>query len=82
MSDIKLIDIGNVGDFAKPACILIEKVSYALGAPFIPWQMKRIAQAEAEADLIKAEGEVKKNGSMKNRVGNQTLICRTKNKSY
>ncbi len=44
----------NLGDLSKPATVLIEKVSDAVGAVFKPYQIKRIAKAEAEADKIKA----------------------------
>ena len=37
---------------------LIEKVSSALGGVFEPWQIKRVAKAEAEASLIKVESEI------------------------
>jgi len=43
----------NLGDLSKPATILIEKISDAIGALYKPKQIKRIAQAEAEAEKIK-----------------------------
>lgn len=48
----------NIGDLAKPATTLIEKISDATGALLQPWQMKRIAKAEVEANKIKALGEL------------------------
>lgn len=48
----------NVGDISKPANTLIEKVSEAVGGIFKPYQIKRTAKAEAEAALIKAQGEI------------------------
>jgi hypothetical protein len=48
----------NVGDLAKPADTLIKKISAAVGGIFQPFQIKRIAKAEAEASLIRAEGEI------------------------
>jgi hypothetical protein len=43
----------NFGDLSKPATVLIEKVSNAIGTIFEPYQIKRIALAEAEALKIK-----------------------------
>jgi hypothetical protein len=45
----------NLGDLSKPADTLIKKVSKAVGGVFAPWQIKRIAKAEAEAAIIKAQ---------------------------
>lgn len=47
----------NLGDLTKPAEILIAKISDAVGGVFSPWQTKRVAKAEAEANLIKAKSE-------------------------
>ena len=44
----------NLGDLSKPATVLIEKISDAVGAVFEPYQIKRLARAEAEAEKIKA----------------------------
>ena len=44
----------SLGDLSKPATVLIEKISDAIGALYKPRQIKRIAQAEAEAEKIKA----------------------------
>jgi len=43
----------NLGDLSKPATVLIERVSDAVGAVFKPYQIKRIAKAESEANKIK-----------------------------
>ena len=48
----------NLGDLAKPATVLIEKISDAIGGIFKPFQIRRVAQAEAEADKIKAIAQV------------------------
>ena len=48
----------NLGDLAKPAVVLIEKVSDAVGCQHEPTKIKRIAVAEAEAALIKAESDI------------------------
>ena len=44
----------NFGNLAKPANTLINKISDAIGGIFKPYQIKRVAQAEAEADKISA----------------------------
>ena len=50
--------IVNVGDLSKPATVLIEKISDAVGGYFRPYQIKRVAKAEAEADKIKALAKI------------------------
>ena len=50
-----LISVGNI---SKPATVLIEKISDAVGAVFRPRQIKRIARAEDEAGKIRALGEI------------------------
>lgn len=44
----------NLGDLTRPATVLIEKISDAIGGAFLPYQIKRVAKAEAEAEKIKA----------------------------
>lgn len=58
MSDDKSISLVNLGKLSKPADTLIKKVSSAVGGIFEPWQIKRVAKAEAEASLIKAKSEI------------------------
>ncbi len=48
----------NLGDLSKPADTLIKKVSKAVGGIFAPYQIERVAKAEAEAALIKAQTEI------------------------
>ena len=48
----------NLGELSKPADTLIKKVSEAVGGVFAPYQVKRMAKAEAEAALIKAQSEI------------------------
>ena len=55
MGDLSLI---NIGEFAKPATVFIEKISDAVGVIWEPYQIKRMAKAEAEADLIMAETQI------------------------
>lgn len=44
----------NLGDLAKPATVLIEKVSNAVGVLYEPRRIRKRAEAEAEAEKIKA----------------------------
>lgn len=48
----------NLGELSKPATVLIEKVSDAVGGIAKPWQIKRVASAEAEAEKIKALAQI------------------------
>jgi hypothetical protein len=48
----------NLGDISKPATVLIEKISDAIGGYFKPYQIKRVAKAEAEAEIIKAQAQI------------------------
>ena len=56
MAKNALIDFG---DLSQPATVLIEKVSDAVGGLARPWQIKRIAEAEAKSEIIKAETRIK-----------------------
>lgn len=44
----------SLGDLAKPATVLIEKVSNAVGVLYEPTRIRRQARAEADAEKIKA----------------------------
>lgn len=55
MGDLSVI---NIGELSKPAAILIEKISNAVGGIFQPYQIRRVARAEADAAIIKAEAEI------------------------
>src|SRR5712692_1338799 len=48
----------NLGDLTKPATVLIEKISDAVGGVFKPFQIVRVAKAEAEAELIHARAQI------------------------
>jgi len=41
--------LANLGELTKPASVLIEKISDAVGGVFKPYQIVRVAKAEAEA---------------------------------
>lgn len=48
----------NVGELAKPATVLIEKISNAVGVLYEPTAIRRKAHAEAEALQIRTLGEL------------------------
>jgi len=50
--------IAHLGDLTKPATVLIEKISEAIGGIFRPYQIRRIAEAEAQASSIKAISQI------------------------
>ena len=50
--------LARLGDLSKPATVLIEKISDAVGGVFRPYQTVRVARSEAEADRIRAESQV------------------------
>lgn len=50
--------IAKLGDLSKPATVLIEKISDAVGGVFKPYQIVRVAKAEAEANRIQAESQI------------------------
>ncbi|MCL4315519.1 MAG: DUF2806 domain-containing protein [Gammaproteobacteria bacterium] len=50
--------IAKLGDLSKPATVLIEKISEAVGGVFKPYQIVRVAKAEAEAGRIQAESQI------------------------
>lgn len=56
MTENPLISV--LGDLTKPATVLVEKVSDAVGGIFKPHQIIRVAKAEAEADRIQAESQI------------------------
>ena len=58
MSDDKSISFLNLGKLSKPADTLIKKISDAVGGIFAPYQITRIAKAEAKASLIRTESEI------------------------
>ena len=50
--------LAKLGELTKPATVLVEKISDAVGGIFKPCQIVRVAKAEAEADRIRAESEI------------------------
>jgi Protein of unknown function (DUF2806) len=67
----------NAGDLSKPATILIQKISEAIGGLARPFQIKRVAQAEVQAEIIKVEGQLEIEG-LKRRALNRFLAEETK----
>jgi hypothetical protein len=47
-----------LGELSKPATVLVEKISEAVGGVFKPYQIRRIARAEADAERIRANAEI------------------------
>ena len=48
----------NLGEISKPADTLIRKISEAVEGLAAPWQIERVANAEAKAAMIKAQTEI------------------------
>jgi hypothetical protein len=48
----------NLGELSRPATVLVEKISDAVGGIFKPYQIVRIARAEAAAEVIRKESEI------------------------
>ncbi|MBI5302273.1 MAG: DUF2806 domain-containing protein [Chloroflexi bacterium] len=48
----------NIGEISKPATVLIEKISDAVGGIFRPYQIRRVAEAEAHAEKIKVASQI------------------------
>lgn len=53
------INVTIAGDWSRPATVLIEKISGAIGTAYKPYQIKRVAKAEAEAGEIMALSKIK-----------------------
>lgn len=48
----------NIGELSRPATMLVEKISDAVGGIFKPYQIVRVAKAEAQADRVRAESQI------------------------
>ncbi|HMG72212.1 MAG TPA: DUF2806 domain-containing protein [Pyrinomonadaceae bacterium] len=48
----------NIGELSRPATMLVEKISDAVGGIFKPYQIVRVAKAEAQADQVRAESQI------------------------
>ena len=49
----------NIDALSKPAEILVERISDAVGGVFRPYQIRRVAKAEAEARIILTRGQIR-----------------------
>src|SRR5256714_1083005 len=58
MSDKFESSLINLGELSKPATVLVEKISDAVGGIFKPYQLVRVAKAEAQADRVRVEGQI------------------------
>ncbi len=58
----------NIGELAKPATVLIEKISDAVGALYKPYQIERCAKAEAKAERIKALAQIELSEELERRA--------------
>ncbi len=52
------MSIINMGNISEPAKVLVEKISNAIEGLAKPFQIKRIAKAEAEAGIIEAKSQI------------------------
>ena len=50
----------NLGEISKPIDTLIKKIAKGVGVAVEPWQIKRVAKAEAEAEITKTQAEIEK----------------------
>lgn len=57
MANNPLVDLGSL---ARPAEILVQRFCDGVGGSFKPWQLRRIAKAESDAEIIRARGEIEK----------------------
>jgi len=48
----------NIGELSKPATVLIEKISDAIGGIFLPYQIRRVAEAEAQAEKVRTVAQI------------------------
>ena len=48
----------NLGEISKSVDTFVRKISEAVGGLAAPWQIKRVAKAEAEAEIIKAQTDI------------------------
>lgn len=53
-----LVDLSDLAGLAKPAKALIEKISSAAGILYEPIRIRKKAQAEADAEIIKAQAKI------------------------
>ena len=61
------------GAISEPVTVLVERVSDAVGGLLKPWQIKRVAQANSDAALILAKGELEVT-DLQRRTGERLLV--------
>jgi hypothetical protein len=49
-----LVNIGDLSGLSEPAVKLVDRVADAVGGALRPWQIRRVAAAEADATVVKA----------------------------
>lgn len=67
----------NFGGLSKAATVLIEKISDAVGGIAKPWQVVRVAKAEAGAERIRAESRIEI-GDLERRAVNRFITEQVK----
>lgn len=73
-----LVHIEDMAGLSKPAITLIERVSDAFGGVFRPWQIRRVAQAEADAEIIWTHADTEAS-AIKRRALNRMLAEERRN---
>jgi hypothetical protein len=58
-SDSNKFVVFDLGDWSKPATVLAERCADAIGGAFKPFQIVRVAKAEARAEEIRARMQIK-----------------------
>ena len=58
VKDGSLVNVKDLAGISKPATALFNKVSNAVGGIAKPWQIERVAKAEAKAEIIRAEARI------------------------
>lgn len=58
MTDENNYSLINLGKLSKPMNTFVEKVSNAVGGIFAPYQVKRMAKAEAAAAIIRTQSDI------------------------
>ena len=66
----------NLGSLAKPVEILVERFCDGVGGIFKPRQIRRVAQAEADAEIIKVRNDFEKNRLIASLESGQTDVGR------
>lgn len=61
MDDLPSSSPFNIGDLAKPATALVERVCDAIGGIAKPWQIRRVAEADGDAMVIAAQHDIEVN---------------------